>query len=87
MELKQVEISFSRIESYFVNEHIVNNYALLLQDCPSIGAECIHQITKMYHRIFVKNRAEPLFYRVIRQSIDRKGVFMWKHEANIHALI
>lgn len=61
---QKTEVSIIRIESSFVNDHIIDTYCILLADSTKLDPTTCHYITKMFHRIFVKHQAEPLFYKV-----------------------
>ncbi|TPX58885.1 hypothetical protein PhCBS80983_g02824 [Powellomyces hirtus] len=64
-EVKETELSFTRIVSRFASDTILNNYYLLLKHYLELDARHIYYITVMFHRIFLTaDPGAPLFYKL-----------------------
>ncbi|KND02940.1 uncharacterized protein SPPG_02019 [Spizellomyces punctatus DAOM BR117] len=58
------QFKFEDIESAFASESVVSTYCALLKHYREIDERSIDHITRMFHRIFVKSKAEAFFYKL-----------------------
>ncbi|KAI9208244.1 timeless protein-domain-containing protein [Polychytrium aggregatum] len=56
-------------ETAFANENVLFTYFDLLSHYEDLDSKYIHMLTSMFHRIFVKCKAEAIFYKLSRMNL------------------
>ncbi|TPX63475.1 hypothetical protein SpCBS45565_g06554 [Spizellomyces sp. 'palustris'] len=58
------QFRFEDIESAFASESVVSTYCALLKHYREVDERSLYHTTVMFHRIFVKSKAEAFFYKL-----------------------
>ncbi|ORX99636.1 timeless-domain-containing protein [Basidiobolus meristosporus CBS 931.73] len=55
---------FQEYESKFARESILANYIVLLESHETLNENDLYHIVTMFHRMFIKSKIEPIFYKL-----------------------